>query len=117
MRPRALLSSTSTGSMPSRAGKLPCWNAVIPSTVICSFTAPGSALEDALVVELLDPHGALRRRVQAQLAEHALVEVLLDDLHVAAGVFEDVHRAGVLELLGDVCLVADLRIHLHVDEE
>src|ERR671931_532151 len=76
-----------------------------------------SALEHALVVELLHPHRALGRGVDAELAQHALVEVLLDHLHVAIRVFEDVHGAGILELLRDVGLVADLRIDLDVDEQ
>ncbi len=41
---------------------------------------PRSAHELGAVVELLDADRAVRRGVEAELAQHALVEVLLDDL-------------------------------------
>src|SRR5919204_1628322 len=112
-RPRATPSLTSSGSIPNSSGRLPFWISAIDSAVISTRLA----LEDALVVELLHPHRALGGGIDAELAEHALVEVVLDDLHVPARVLEDVHWAGVLELLRDVRLVADLRIDLDIDEQ
>src|SRR3954449_8010690 len=68
------------------------------------------------VVELQHAHLARWRGRDAELAEDALVEVLLDHLHLAVPGREDVDRAGVLELLGDLRVVADLACDLDVDE-
>src|SRR5215217_4537816 len=76
-----------------------------------------SGLERCPVVELEDLHGAARRRLHAQLAQHALVQVLLDYLHVAALVGVDVDRAGVLELLSQVGVVLDRVVDRDVDEQ
>ena len=59
----------------------------------------GARLEDGAVVELADGDGAVRRRLEAEAAEHALVDVLLDDLDAAVAGGEDVDRADLLELL------------------
>src|SRR5215218_7958167 len=53
----------------------------------------GRLAELGAVVELLDVHGARGGGFDAELAEDALVEVLLDDLDPAAGVLVDVHGA------------------------
>ena len=52
-------------------------------------------------VQLDDAYGAGRRRVDAQLAQHALVEVVLDDLDAVRAGVEDVDRADLLELGGE----------------
>src|SRR4051794_41921012 len=74
------------------------------------------ALEHGAVVQLEDAHLAGRGGGYAELAEHALVEVLLDhlDLAVARGI--DVDGAGVLELLGRLRVAADVVGHFDVDE-
>src|ERR1700727_1158245 len=54
----------------------------------------------AVVVELDDLHDAVRRGVEAEAAEHALVEVLLDQLERAVcGLRVDVDRARLGQLL------------------
>ncbi len=58
---------------------------VVPERLREEAAAPLSPSRSGLaelgaVVELLDVHGARRRRFDAELAEDALVEVLLDDL-------------------------------------
>jgi hypothetical protein len=59
------------------------------------------------VVELLDPHRARRRGADAKLAEDALVEVVLDDLHSSVRVGEDVDRARLLETVREVGVAGD----------
>ena len=61
-----------------------------------------SGLDSRAVVELEHLHRAGRGGLDAQLAEDALVEVLLDDLNVPVRVGEDVDRADVLELLREL---------------
>jgi hypothetical protein len=74
-------------------------------------------LQHGSVVELVNTHRAGGRGVDAELAEDALVEVLLDDLEAPVAAGEDVDRAGVLELLGELGVGADLLRHLDVDED
>src|SRR4051795_1956936 len=76
-----------------------------------------SALESGSVVELLHSHGARWRRLHAQLAEDAFVEVLLDDLDLAVLGGVDVHGAGIRELLRHLGVVADLVGDLDIDEQ
>src|SRR3954469_12839875 len=73
-------------------------------------------LERGAVVELQHAHVARGRGLDAELAEHALVEVLLDHLDAAVAVRVDVDGAGVLELLRELRVVADVVGHLDVDE-
>src|SRR3954468_15092598 len=54
-----------------------------------------------VVVQLQDLDLLGRGRVDAQAAEHALVDVALDDLDLAVGVAVDVDRADLAELGGD----------------
>src|SRR5207253_4047974 len=57
-----------------------------------------SGEQRAVVVELDHPHRPVRRGVEAQAAEHALVEVLLHDLEpVAVALGVDVDGAGFAE--------------------
>src|SRR4051812_38664818 len=69
------------------------------------------------VVELLDHHLAVGRCVEAELTEHALVEVLAHRLHAAVGGGEDVHRADLLELSREVGVAGDRVVDLDVDED
>src|SRR5262249_23729274 len=50
------------------------------------------------VVELLDVHGSGRGGFDAELAEDALIEVLLDDLDSRGAGLEDVDRADLFQL-------------------
>src|ERR671910_758153 len=80
---------------------------------------PGaSALQARAVVELLDLDRAVRRSVEAELAQHALVDVLVHDLDqaVVAGA-EDVHGAHLLEPRGDLGVPGDGVVHRDVDED
>ena len=63
----------------------------------------------AVLVELDHADGSVRRGVEAQLAEHALVEVVLDDLDAASFRREDVDRADLLELARQLGVVARRR--------
>src|SRR4051794_36624873 len=74
------------------------------------------ALERRAVVELQHAHLAGWRGRDAELAQHALVEVLLHDLHAAVAARIDVDGAGVLELLRHLRVVAYVVGHLYVDE-
>src|SRR5215216_1491167 len=69
------------------------------------------------VVELLHDDGPVGSGIEAQLAQHALVEVLADDLDPAVLGREDVDRAGLLELLREVGVAGDRGVHLDVDED
>src|SRR3954470_22216021 len=75
------------------------------------------ALEGRPVVELQHLDRAGRRGLDAELAQDALVQVLLDDLHVAVLVGVDVDRTGVLELLGEPGVVANRLVDGDVDEQ
>src|SRR4051812_18833553 len=75
-----------------------------------------SALERGAVVELQHAHLAGRRGIDAQLAQHAFVEVLVDHLDVPVAGCVDVHGAGVLELLRHLGVVPDVVGDLDVDE-
>src|SRR3990172_7351750 len=68
----------------------------------------------ALLVELDDADRAGRRGLAAQVAEHALVEVLLDDAEPAAVLREDVHRADLHELPPQRGVPPHLLLHPHV---
>ena len=57
------------------------------------------------------------RRLDAELAEHALVEVLLDELDRPSGVAEDVDRADLLELRRQLGVAGDRVVDLDVDED
>src|SRR5207244_13350553 len=55
--------------------------------------------------------------IYAELAEHALVEVLLDDLDAPVGLPEDVDRANLLELPCDLGVIRDPVVDFDLDEE
>src|SRR4051812_9228454 len=81
-------------------------------------TSGSSGSEHGLVVvELEDLHGPGRRCLQAQAAQHALVEVLLDDLDARAGRHVDVDRAGLLELAREGVVAGDGVVDLDPDEQ
>src|SRR5512139_33721 len=90
---------------------------------LSSASAPSMAPQLALaaqlraVVELLDDHPARGGRLDTEVAEDALVEVLGDDHDVPLLVRVDVDRADLLELRGDLGVVADLLGDLDVDED
>src|SRR6476646_974210 len=65
-----------------------------------------------LLVELEDAYRAVGRGVDAEVAEDALVAVLVDDLNRATGVLEDVDGADFLQLGGEGGIVADRVIDL-----
>ena len=69
------------------------------------------------VVELLDDDTARGCGLDAEIAEHALVEVLPDDCDLAVLVGEDVDRADLLELRGQLGVARDLVGDLDVDED
>src|SRR5262249_28147165 len=69
------------------------------------------------LVELDDAHGALGRRIAAEVAEDALVEVLGDDLDPGLAGAEDVDRADLLELRRQLGVGGDRGVHLDVDED
>src|SRR3954447_1742035 len=69
------------------------------------------------VVELLDDDTTRRSGLDAEVAEDALVEVLADDLHLAAVVGIDVDRADLLELRGQLRVAGDLVRDHDVDED
>src|SRR5215211_128874 len=71
----------------------------------------------AAVVQLHHAHRPRWRGVHAQLAEHALVEVLAHDLRAAVAGGEDVHRAGLLELQRQLAVCPGLVGQLDVDED
>src|SRR4051812_41067342 len=74
------------------------------------------ALERRPVVQLEHPNGAGRRGLDAQLAQNALVEVVLHHLGVPVLGLVDVDRTRLLELLGQLGVVARLVGQLDVDE-
>src|SRR3954449_6682568 len=78
---------------------------------------PRWLLQLGAVVELLDVHGAGGAGFDAEAAEDALVDVLVDDLDGAVGVFVDVDGADFLELGGDGGVVLDRVLDLDVDED
>src|SRR3990172_12385518 len=69
-----------------------------------------------LLVELHDPHRARGRRGEAEVAEHALVEVLFDDAQVPGRGVEDTDRADLGEPARGLGVRGDLRVDAHVDE-
>src|SRR5512147_2586308 len=69
-----------------------------------------------VVVQLEDPDLVGRGRVDAQAAEHALVDVARDDLHAAAVVAEDVDGADLGQLGGDGRVGGDRVVDLDADE-
>jgi hypothetical protein len=60
--------------------------------------------------------GAVGGRVQAEPAEDALVDVLGDDLHPAAGACVDVDGAGLLQPAGQRGVARDSVVDLDADE-
>src|SRR3954452_23686438 len=76
----------------------------------------GPCAEHLVGVELVDGHRPRRRGVDAQRAQDALVDVVVDDLHALAGRGEDVDRAGLLELLGQLAIALDGLVDLDPDE-
>src|ERR1700733_7264344 len=70
-----------------------------------------------LLVELDDANRAVGCRINAEIAEDALVEVLLDHLDLAAGVLEDVNGADFLELGGEGGVAGYGGVDLDVDED
>src|SRR3954464_1224959 len=74
------------------------------------------ALERRPVVQLEHAHLARGGGLDAELAQHALVEVVLDHLDGAVAVRVDVDGAGVLELLREARVGADVLCHLDVYE-
>jgi N-succinyldiaminopimelate aminotransferase len=96
-----------------------------PSSTRRSSASPGGRRADlraedrvgAVVVELVHLDGPGRGRVEAQAAEHALVDVALHDLHVAVAGRVDVDGADLLELGGDRRVARDLVGDLDADED
>src|ERR1700709_337150 len=82
-----------------------------------SVNARSQLAELGAVVELLDVHGARRGGFDAELAEDALVEVLLHRLDSATGVLVDVDGADFLELGGEGRVAGDGVVDLDVDED
>src|SRR3954464_9664007 len=76
----------------------------------------GPCAEHLVGVELVDGDGPGRRGVDAQRAEDALVDVVVDDLHALAGPGEDVDRARLLELLAELRVAGDRVVDLDADE-
>src|SRR5438094_5437889 len=72
--------------------------------------------EHLVGVELVHGDGPLRRSVDAQRAQDALVEVGVDDLHAVVRRREDVDRAGLLELARQLGVVGDRVVDLEADE-
>src|SRR2546425_3446226 len=78
---------------------------------------PQSVFEYGAVVQLDDAHTAGRGRLHAQLAEHALIEVLLGDRCGAVGrLREDVYGADLSELLRQLSVAHDFWRHVDADE-
>src|SRR5688572_7735377 len=75
----------------------------------------GGGAEDLAAVELVHGDGA-RRRVEAQPAEDALVDVLVDDLHAGVRPGVDVDRARLLEPAPQVGVAGDGVVDLDPDE-
>src|SRR5436190_22291220 len=75
-----------------------------------------SGLQRRPVVQLAHAQRAGWGGLHAELAEDALVEVLLHDLYASLGRGVDVHRAGILELLRHLRVPADRVVDLDVDE-
>src|SRR5262245_4018465 len=69
-----------------------------------------------LLVELHHLHRARRGGGEAEVAEHALVEILLDDAQPARLRLEDPDRADLGETLRRLRVGGDLRVDPHVDE-
>src|SRR5262245_59598087 len=82
-----------------------------------SFALRIMALPLIRIVELHDPDRALRRGADAQIAQRALVEVLLDDRHAALAGGEDVDRTRLLERARERGVVRELRGDADVDEQ
>src|SRR4051794_15408961 len=76
----------------------------------------GPCAEHLFGVELVHGDRPWRRGVDAQRAEDALVDVVVDDLHALAGRGEDVDRAGLLELLRELAVALDRLVDLDPDE-
>src|SRR4051812_22077577 len=77
----------------------------------------GSSGESGLVVvQLEDLDRAGRGRVDAEAAQHALVEVALHDVDAAVLVGVDVDRADLGQLGRDRCVADDLVVDLDADE-
>src|SRR5262249_32246070 len=84
---------------------------------VSSAAAARNRYETLALVELDHLDGARRRRFDAQVAEGALVEVVLDDLEGAArGLLEDVDRAHLAQLLRERRVGSDGRVDRDVDE-
>jgi len=65
------------------------------------------AFQRFAAVQLHHAHAARRRRLHAQVAQNALIEILLDDRRLAVAVrAEDVDRADLRQLLGQVRIPA-----------
>src|SRR5205809_1828109 len=76
-----------------------------------------SAARPLPLIELHHLYLARGRGLDAELAQHALVQVLLDDAEIAVLLLrEDVDRADLDELLRERRVGRDRRVHLHVDE-
>src|SRR5437763_16961098 len=75
-------------------------------------SAPSGSQHRVAVVALDHADRPLRRGLQAQLAEHALVEVLRDDLDPLLAGVVDVDGADVGELGGDVAIARDRWVDL-----
>src|SRR5262249_37082587 len=78
---------------------------------------PNRGAAALLLVQLDDPDRTRRRRLDAEVAQGALVQVLPDDLEGAAlrGP-EDVDGADLDQLLRQGRVGRDRRVHLHIDE-
>src|SRR5881394_887567 len=93
-----------------------------PSLLRCSRVLPGCGQlnkppRPLLLVQLDDPNRTVRGRVDAEVAEDALVEVLGDDFDAGVGRGEDVDGADFFELLGELGVGGDRGVDLDVDED
>src|ERR1019366_223505 len=120
-RPRRFSStaptSTRSGARATRSRSTPSTTAGTPRRHASAWPTRSGPEYGAPVIQLDDPHGALRRDVHAQLAEHAFIEVLGHDLDAVLTRPEDVHRADLGELGGQLTVVGDRVVDLDGDEQ
>src|SRR5829696_2727108 len=113
-------SRSAPGSSPSppAASPAPTASACAPPARASDETARLAGEDGAVLVQLEDLHGVGRRRVEAELAQHALVDVLLDDLDGAVLTLRvDVDGADLGEPGGERGVLRRLVVDLDADED